>query len=300
VKAERNTYGLPQGESIRREMAKVFREQRAQVLDAISPVKSLKADQDIMGGGMTPLIPEIDWDALFLGPLEMAKRFVPLLEVIWDKAGANLLARVGEDPAEWSVEDPNLQQKITDSAMAFCEATNATTTRQLGQALEDTRDAIRTGASVETLTQRINAIFDQAEKWRARRIATSEASRAYHAAELESAVQSEVVAGFKWLASADACPYCLTVARRVPAVRLGQPFAVMGDNPDYSVVQFPPLHPHCQCSIEEILMPEYGGPRDVEWGTTLEQPEPEEQDIEAAENYQPAGPGEGRHGRYLD
>jgi hypothetical protein len=296
LKHEKNTYKLPQGEPIRREMVRVFREQRKQALEAINPVKSLKADQDMMGGGMSPLVPEVDWDAFLLGPLEMSKRFVPHLSVIWDKAGANLLARVNEDPASWEVEDPNLQKKINDAAMAFCEATNATTTRQLNQALEDTRDALRTGASVETLTQRVMTIFDQAEKWRARRIATSEASRAYHAAELESAIESEVVAGFAWLASEDACPYCLTVARRVPAVRLGQPFAVMGNNPDYSIIQHPPLHPHCQCSLEEILFPEYGGPTDVAWGTTLEQPEPEEQDIEAAENYEPAGRGQGPFG----
>jgi hypothetical protein len=291
---ERNTYKLPKGEAIRRELVKVFREQRRAIIAAVKGQKGFKADRDEgfgIGGGV---VPAIDWDALILGPLKMAERFVPLLSTIWDAAGMSLLARVGEDPERWDVEDPNLQRQISEAALAFCEETNATTTQQLDEALAATRRELAIAGPVEDLTKRINAIFDGAETWRARRIATSEAARAYHAAELESAIESEVVAGFEWLLSGDACPLCLTVARRCPRVPLGQKFAVVGDHPVYAEIRFPPLHPQCQCSVKEILLPEYGGPRDVQWGQTLTQPQPEEQDINAFETYEPPGPGEAR------
>jgi hypothetical protein len=289
---ERNTYGLPTGEAIRRELVRVFREQRHAALGVVSAFKSFKADQDLPGAGMpNPLIPDVAWDSLFLGPLEMSERFVPLLQVIWDQSGRDLLARIGEDPEDWRVEDPNLQATIQQSALAFCEATNSTTSQQLDAALAATRNEIGVGGSVASLTKRINDIFDGAETWRARRIATSEASRGYHAAEVMSAKQSGVVAGFELLLSEDACPLCRTVARRCPAVRIGQPFAVIGDHPDYSTIAHPPIHVSCQCSMTEVLIPEYGGPASVPWGTTLDQPEAEEEDEQAYADYRPEAAG---------
>lgn len=261
---ERNTYGLPTGEAIRRELVRVFREQRKAALGAVKAIKSAEVEvkappaqdlPDFGGPQRRAIIPEIDWDALFLGNREMALRFVPLLQVIWDRSGRDLLARIGEDPERWDVEDPNLLAAIEDAALAFCEATNETTSLQLDQALEETRNAAYEGGSVEALTTRINEIFDGAERWRARRIATSEAARGYHAAEVRSAQQSGVVAGFRWLMSEDACPLCRTVARRVPAVRIGQPFAVNGDHPDYSVITHPPLHPGCCLPETPVIAP---------------------------------------------
>ena len=48
---------------------------------------------------------------------------------------------------------------------------------------------------------------------------------------------------------------------------------MIGDNPHYSQIKHPPLHPHCQCTIVEVLKPEYGGPVDPKSGATLQQPQ---------------------------
>jgi hypothetical protein len=120
----------------------------------------------------------------------------------------------------------------------------------------------------------VKAVFTEAETWRARRIAATEAARAFHAAGELSAIESGVVAGWQWLVSADACPMCLMVAAEARTAKLHQAFAVVGDHPDYSQVRFPPLHPHCQCSVVPILLPEYGGPPAVAWGPTLVNPKP--------------------------
>ena len=104
-------------------------------------------------------------------------------------------------------------------------------------------------------------------------IAATEASRAVHAAELTADVESEVVAGLELLLSSDACALCRKIASECKRVRLGESFATIGDNPHYKHIKHPPIHPRCQCSLLEILKPEYGGPVDPKWGTTLDQPQ---------------------------
>ena len=97
-------------------------------------------------------------------------------------------------------------------------------------------------------------------------------------AQEQAAIESGVVAGFEWILSDDACPMCQAQYTQCRRVRLGQPFAHTGGDPDYSTVRFPPLHPNDQCSVIEILLPEYGGPADPEWGETLSFPEAEEKE----------------------
>jgi hypothetical protein len=179
----------------------------------------------------------------------MSERMTPLIEVIWDRAAATFAPRVGLDPDTWSVVNPHTERMIRDATLAFCQSTNATTSLALDQALEATREAliagvVAKGEALPALTKRIHAIFQAAETWRARRIAQTETSRAVHAAQEAAAIASGVVTGWTWLLSSDACPLCRTVARRTPAVRLGQPFAVIGNNPSYATIKFPPLHPH--------------------------------------------------------
>lgn len=273
----RNTYGLPSGESIRRELRKWFRVQRNETIDAIRKAAGLK-DQRY------PDLPPFDFEGW---ARRMAEAFTPIIEAYWDESGQRFLARNDLDADVWQVVNPNTQRKIEQAAFDFCEATNATTSQSLNRAIQGLRaefiqGIVTEGATVEELTRAVNAVFDQAETWRARRIAMSEASRAVHAAQEDAAIQSGVVVGWEWLASSDACSLCLSVARRVPAVRVGQPFAIIGDHPAYSEIRFPPLHPHCMCAVTEILAPEYGGPTDVRFAPTLDQPKPEEEDLIAA------------------
>jgi hypothetical protein len=215
----------------------------------------------------------------------MASAMTPIISAYWDEAGQTQRERIGLDPDAWQVTDPNTRGMIERAAFDFCEATNATTSRALGDALAALRREMIEGIVAQgdtpiELTRRVQSVFDAAEEWRAWRIAVTEASRAVHSAELESARQSGVVAGFEWLISGDACPLCQKVAAEAPRVRLGEAFAVVGDHPTYSTVRHPPLHPGCQCSVTEVLTPEYGGPADPQWASTLIQPR-------AGEDYTP-------------
>lgn len=70
------------------------------------------------------------------------------------------------------------------------------------------------------------------------------------------------------------CSLCETIARRAPAVRLGQPFAVIGTNPTYSEIRFPPAHPHCNCTVIQVT----DSDEPPKWAETLHQPTPEPED----------------------
>jgi SPP1 gp7 family putative phage head morphogenesis protein len=293
---ERNTYGLPQGGAIRRELRSEFKRQRAAVLAAVRRAFGAGAKADRDEGAGPGGLPAIDFaEVLRLGQLAMRERMTPLLEVIWDRSGRDLLARLGLDANDWRVVDPNTRRMIEQAAMAFCQATNETTTQALDDALAQLRQELTAGVvdrgeTLDQLTKRVKGVFDLAETFRARRIAVTETARAVHAAELESAKQSEVVAGFEWLLSEDACPLCQRIKAEVGRVRLGDTFATFGDHPTYRDVRHPPLHPSCQCSVIEVLLPDYGGPENPKWGAPLDLNEKPREQPQAPAGGLPARP----------
>jgi hypothetical protein len=217
-----------------------------------------------------------DWDDFGLGALKMSERMTPILTLTWEAAADAFASRVGLDPNTWSVVNPNTERMIEEAALAFCQSTNDTTSQQLDQALSDLSDQlnrgiVQHGEALDRFTKRVGAIFDGAETWRARRIAFTETSRAVHAAQEQSAIASGVVTGWKWLLSAPMpARLCVAIAARCPAVRLGQPFAVIGDDPHYSQIRFTPIHPFCACTVVEVLDTD---PQPA-WGDTLHDPDP--------------------------
>lgn len=132
---------------------------------------------------------------------------------------------------------------------------------------------VDSGEAIPELTRRIQSVFERMTDEKAEQIAASETSRAVHSAQEIAAQESGVVAGFELLLSSDACPLCRRIATEAKRVRMGQAFAVIGTNPVYATVKHPPLHPNCQCSMTEVLKPEFGGPAHPEWAETLQQPQ---------------------------
>ena len=249
--AEKNTFSLPRGTKLRLALRQHFAQQRQAILRFI---RTGRKDQ----AGLLPWVwPE--WDDFRLGALAMSERMTPLISGVWEAAGLKFAPRVGLDPDQWSVVNPHTAQKIREATLAFCDSTNQTTSEELDTALTKTRQElargiIDEGESIPQLTKRVNRIFDQASKSKARTIAQTETARAVHAAQDEAARQSGVVTGWKWLASADACDVCLAIVARCPQVKLGQPFAVIGNNPHYSQIMHPPAHPRCNCTVTEITV----------------------------------------------
>lgn len=260
---EENTYGLPQGERLRDELRRWFERQRRDVTGNLPEI----------GDPLPAAIPGVgDWTD------DMARAMTPMLSVYWDESGKATRERLGLDPDEWKVTNPHLREKIHRAAFNFCESTNASTSKRLDHALDTlrgelARGMVDEGESLKELTTRVNRVFEGLSKKHAETIAVTEASRAVHAAQETAAVESGVVAGFQLRLSGDACELCRKIYDECRSVRVGQAFAVIGDHPDYSVIRHPPLHVRCQCALEELLLPEFGGPVDPKWGQTLEQPQ---------------------------
>ena len=199
-----------------------------------------------------------DWNSFKLGAIQMSERMTPIIQAVWEQSGTKFASRVGLDPNEWSVVNPFTEEKIRKASLAFCAETNKATSHDLDTALLKLREQlhegiVNEGESVEQLTKRVQSIFETATQSRARTIAQTETSRAVHAAQDDAAYRSGVVTGWRWQLSSDACPVCVAIAARNPVVRLGHPFAVIGNNPIYSHVFVPPAHPRCNCTVEAIL-----------------------------------------------
>ena len=270
---EKDTFKLGDGLPIRAELIKWFRSQRQRALEHLHHLPGKRADGPTE---LPPNLPGFEGDTP-----KMVEDMTPIISAVWDKAGKRFLSDIGFDPDRWQVINPHVRGKIQNATMAFCQETNATTSKLLNQALADLRAELVTGIvdkgeSLIELTKRVQKVFENAETWRARRIAATENSRARHEAELEAAIESEVVAGFEWLLSGGACALCYHIAETVKQVPLGKNFAVIGHNEHYKNIRTPPLHPGCRCSQLAILTPEYGGPTDPKWGETAVQPKVED------------------------
>ena len=273
--AEENTYDLPTGDKIEWALRDWFAKQRQAVLAEVPTDPLAPLPEEIK--------PVEDWTD------PMATAMTPHLSVIWDAAGKETAGRLGFDPSKFNVTSPHLRDAIKSAALAFCRSTNKTTSQDLNSALDQLRAELETGLvdegeSIPYLRKRVSRIFDTAEKWRAQQIAATEASRGYHTAQEMAGQESGVVAGYELLLSGDACPLCRKIATEAKRVRVGQSFAVIGSNPAYKEVKHPPLHPSCQCTMIEVLAPEYGGPSHPGWAETLHQPQ---RGLKPSEPYKP-------------
>lgn len=175
------------------------------------------------------------------------------IEFRWDEAGKDFLASNGLDPEAWQVKNPEVARSIRSATLDFCAATNKTSHLRAEEAREAARqallDGMDAGDNLDQLRKRIRGIFH--DDARAERIARTESMRGHHAGQVAAGNASGVVAGWKWLASSDACPQCLALADKVMAP--DRAFAIVSDHPSYGAVKYPPLHPNCSCSIAPVI-----------------------------------------------
>lgn len=218
--------------------------------------------------------------AELLGPRDpqlrdQLERIIPEITGIWDKSGRRLYGEIKYDMTRWRVTSEYLRSAIMDATLAFCDSTQATFREELGLSYERIREQIRLeiekgrlqeGESASQLTNRVAQYFRETNRWRARRIAQTEATRAHHLARERSAIETGgVVQGWEWVTTSQSCPICDAIARDVNnptgrrQTRIGMAFAIRGDSAVYRNLRFPPAHPHCRCTTKAILDPIYSG-----------------------------------------
>lgn len=191
----------------------------------------------------------------FTGP--MVEACLPLVSPYYQRGGQAMLRRLAprlEKPRRlFDLLHPRVAAGLERMVFDFCDATNRTSTMQLGSALRALRGELQAGLAEgeanDRLAFRVGRIF--ADPARAYTIARTEANRAIHTGQFIAAKESGIVKGKKWLAKADACPKCRALGGAV--VGLDEDFAYEAGAGAYAHILHPPLHPHCTCTWTAVL-----------------------------------------------
>lgn len=172
------------------------------------------------------------------------------------------------DEDQW-VNRPEIGDYVRTHNMKFAQEINAKTNRELKSILSDALDE---GKSIAGIEEDIEGLFKGYEDYRIERIARTESARAQVGGERKVYKDSGVVHSLKWLASSDACEFCLEMDGKTVGIdqdffKQGQSLDATDDDGkegtmdfDYGDVEGPPLHPNCRCD----LIPEVIGADEVE------------------------------------
>jgi hypothetical protein len=194
----------------------------------------------------------------FTAPLDMAGKFIPIIEAWIDQSGRSLLVSLDQQDADqWLVRAPEVLQAAREAVLDLCNETVEQFTTDTLRTLEgirlDIAASIESGETAGELTDRISTWVKDNARWRARRIAITESARAYNTGLVKAAESLDFVAGWELLVSGDACPMCHMIYRLCPIIPKGGTFGTNGNNKTYKDLKFPPFHPGCRCSLLEVF-----------------------------------------------
>lgn len=117
-----------------------------------------------------------------------------------EKHGGEAMAALGLDASSFSLLNPLVKQHLKEFAGSTIEGINDTTR----QALRDTlTEGVRAGEGIRDLTKRVREVFDQAETYRAARIARTEVTNSANFANYSAMEQSGLVKKRAWVATRD-------------------------------------------------------------------------------------------------
>jgi hypothetical protein len=186
----------------------------------------------------------------FTAPLDMAGKFIPVIEAWIDQSGRSLLVSLDQQDADqWLVRAPEVLQAAREAVLDLCNETIEQFTSDTLKTLEgmrlDIAASIESGETAGELTDRISTWIKDNARWRARRIAITESARAYNTGLVKAAESLDFIAGWELLVSGDACPMCHMIYRLCPIIPKGGTFGTNGNNKTYKDLKFPPFHPGC-------------------------------------------------------
>jgi HK97 family phage portal protein len=253
-KGHKDARALPEGKELAGVLKKHFARQRAEVLG------SLKTKSKALPSKFVPMK---KWDR------ELYEDSQPLIELYFKKEYENtakdIVQRAGISNEVFNVTNPKTAAKVKELALHFCEETNQTTSDELNKALADLRESLEEGLTegerMTDLQDRVGEIFDSAEDFRSFRIAQTESSRAHHEGLRQAAKDSGVVQGFTLLPSSDCCDLCQEIADSVGEIGLDDSFYQDDSEgtPEEYQDRFVPIHPNCECTVLQVLIPKDDG-----------------------------------------
>ena len=141
--------------------------------------------------------------------------------------------------------DKVIQRFILSRVVKLATETTKTTNEKLKEAL---KDGIIAQESIPQIAERLNKVFEEANKNRALMIARTETIRATNYASEQAYIESDVVFEKEWLAELDerTDDECARLDGKVVSVK-GKFSTEEGKLP------YPPIHPNCRCTIIPVV-----------------------------------------------
>lgn len=274
---ERNAYGLPNGQPIASAWSRVIRNQKVALRKLLDNARF--ANASLVSDPVTRALRVWRQD-LEAFTDELAGRMVPYMSSVATASGGRIRSRAGLQRADdWFIRDEGRAKALRSTVLDLCRDT----LESIGLDAEEKVDRVRAELVAgqiddgfggwKDVYKVLDKFFDDSAKWRAARIARTEASRAANWGIRASAKEIDDLIGFEWLLAPGACQACNLVGknakgepRRVSksskfASDVGPKVTNLGDEErqrvvpeEYRQILFPPLHPNCRCSLKPIFV----------------------------------------------
>ena len=258
-------------------MREVFANQLDDILGNLKR-KSIKADQSI---GYVDEQNLADWNQYRIIYNEFGQLTLPGIMDAW----ADLELQALEVGIAFDVLNPNVMSAVTNRSNLFSDSVINKTRSLLHTVIND---SMNVGDGIPQLTKKIQLLYDNMSKYRAYRIARTEAIWALNEGAEQGYIQSGVVEFKKWFCARDerTCFFCSEMGRRDP-IPVGVNYFSIGQsltipNPKglifvqtkgggyhfevnlkasstltmmfkYQDISHPGLHPHCRCTLLPIV-----------------------------------------------
>lgn len=197
-----------------------------------------------------------------------SKKYINVLRNLWLKQAFKRLRDVltNEDDINeaFKVIRPEVEIRINNQVTKLSTSTLRTTQKNINTAIAKTRAALAQELvygenTIPGLTKAVRGVFEDAEKYRAKRIAITESSLAVHDADILAAKESRVIRGFAPVVSADACPLCQVYNEDkkptgIPLYPYTSVNSAVRQIGVYEERTLPPFHPNCRCTQRAILV----------------------------------------------
>ena len=257
-------------------MREVFANQLDDILGILKR-KSVKADESI---GYIDENNLADWNQYRITYNEFGQLTLPGIMGAW----ADLELQALEVGISFDVLNPKVMQAVTNRSNLFSDSVINETRTLLHTVINDSMNA---GDGIPQLRKKIQLLYENMSKYRATRIARTEAIWALNEGAEQGYIQSGVVEFKQWWTARDErrCLFCAEMhGKQIPVgtnyFNLGQSLTIpnpkglifvqtkgggyhyevsMKASPTltmnfyYEDVRHPPLHPHCRCTLIPIV-----------------------------------------------
>jgi hypothetical protein len=195
----------------------------------------------------------------------LVRRFVFAIEGLFDASARRARLSFGQkDIKDWEIRDKAVYEQIKRHEIKLAQSTiddlQAATVQEAQKLITEMQQELlegqQAGETLKDKTDRLAKFFGEAARNKARLIAITESARGQNYGFLAGTADMDVVTGYRWVLSADACERCHevgTVNGRPRMVKKGQPFAT-GQSKDeyYATSMCAPLHPGCRCTVAAL------------------------------------------------